>query len=105
RPPLIPPPACYALSVGHRTAIVGKPVLVLARVHLGRRPVRGVQVFARGPGVSALRTTTRTGRARFVLTPRRRGVLHVTIRKAFDCPKRPPKKIGVVGAVTPPVTG
>jgi hypothetical protein len=105
KPPLIPPAACYTLSLGHRTAIVGKPVLVLARVHLGRRPVRGVQVFAEGPGVSALRTTARTGRARFVLTPSRRGVLRVSIRKAFDCPKRPPKKIGVVGAVTPPVTG
>jgi Prealbumin-like fold domain len=105
KPPSIPPAACYTLSVRHRTATVGKSVLVLARVHLGRRPVRGVQVLARGPGVSALRTTGRTGRARFVLKPRHRGVLRVTIRKAFACPKRPPKKIGIAGAATPPVTG
>jgi hypothetical protein len=84
---------------------VDKRVFVFARVHLGRRAVRGVQVFARGPGVSAVRMTGPTGRAVFVLTPRRRGVLRVTVRKAFDCPKRPPKKIGIVGAITPPVTG
>jgi hypothetical protein len=105
KPPLIPPASCYTLSVRHRTATVGKRVLVLARVHLGRRPVRGVQVFARGPGVSSLRTTGRTGRVQFVLTPRGRGILRVTIRKAFDCPKRAPKKIGIAGAATPPVTG
>jgi hypothetical protein len=104
-PPLIPPAACYTLSVRHRTATVDKRVFVFARVHLGRRAVRGVQVFARGPGVSAVRTTGPTGRALFLLTPRRRGVLRVTVRKAFDCPKRPPKKIGVVGVATPPVTG
>jgi hypothetical protein len=36
-PPLIPPAACYALSVRHRTATVDKRVFVFARVHLGRR--------------------------------------------------------------------
>jgi hypothetical protein len=104
-PPLVPPDACHTLSVRHRTATVDKRVFVFARVHLGRVPVRGVQVFVRGPGVSAVRTTGRTGRALFVLTPRRRGILRVTIRKAFDCPKPPPHKIGVVGVATPPVTG
>jgi hypothetical protein len=105
KPPLIPPTACYTLSVSHRTATVDKHVLVVARVHLGRLAVGGVQVIARGPGVSAVRTTGRRGRARFVITPSHRGVLRITIRKAFDCPKRPPKKIGIIGVSTPPVTG
>jgi hypothetical protein len=104
-PPLKPPSACYTLSATPRSATAGKRVRVVARVHLGRTPIAGVQAHLRGAGVSALGTTSRTGRAAFVVTPRRRGVLRVTIRKAFDCPQRPPKKIGVVGAATPPVTG
>jgi hypothetical protein len=86
-------------------ATAGKRVRVAARVHLGRRPVRGVQVFLRGPGVSAVRATGLGGLAVFRVTPLRRGVIHVSIQKAFDCPKRPPKKIGVVGVATPPITG
>jgi hypothetical protein len=41
----------------------------------------------------------------FLLRPQRTGILHVSIRQAFDCPKRPPKKIGIMGAATPSVTG
>jgi hypothetical protein len=104
-PPLTPPSSCYTLSARPRTGTAGKPVRVIARVHLGRRPVAGVRVYLTGPGVSVVRTTTQTGRVRFVVSLHRRGVLRVSIRKAFDCPQRPPKKIGIVGAVTPPVTG
>ena len=104
-PPLKPPSACYTLSATPRTATAGRRVRVVARVHLGRAAIAGVQVYLRGPGVSAVRRTSGAGRAPFVVTPRRRGVVRVTIRKAFDCPQRPPKKIGVVGAATPPVTG
>lgn len=104
-PPLKPPSACYVLSATPRTATAGTRVRVVARVHLGRTPIAGVRVYLNGPGVSATRTSGRTGRAQFVVTPNRRGVLRVSIRKAFDCPKRPPKKVGIVGAATPPVTG
>ncbi|HEX3454713.1 MAG TPA: hypothetical protein VHS03_08810, partial [Gaiellaceae bacterium] len=104
-PPLVPPSACYTLSAQPRMATAGERVRVAARVHLGRRPVRGVQVFLRGPGVSAVRATGLGGLAVFRVTPLRRGVIHVSIQKAFDCPKRPPKKIGVVSVATPPITG
>jgi hypothetical protein len=104
-PPLKPPPACYKLSVAPRTVAVGKRMLVVARVHVGRRPVPGVRVYAVGPGVSTVRTTEPRGRAVFPLTFQRRGLLHVSIRRAFACPKPPPKKVGIVGAATPPVTG
>jgi hypothetical protein len=104
-PPLKPPPACYTLSASPRTATVGKRVRVVARVHIGRHPVAGVRVFLKGQGVSIHGTTGRTGRVVFVVTPRHRGVLRVSISKAFDCPARPPHHIGVIGAATPPVTG
>jgi hypothetical protein len=104
-PPLKPPPACYKLSVAPRSVAVGRRVLVVARVHLGRRGVPGVRVYAVGPSLSIVRTTGRRGRALFSVTFQRRGLLHVSIRRAFACPKPPPKKVGIVGAATPPVTG
>jgi hypothetical protein len=105
KPPPVPPPACKKLSVARGTVAVGRRVLVVARVHLGRRPVPGVRVYVVGPSVSAVRTTGRRGRALFVLRFQRLGAFRVSIRKALGCPKPPPKKIGIVGAATPPVTG
>jgi hypothetical protein len=104
-PPLTPPSACYTLSVRPRTGTAGKRVRVVARVHVGRRPVAGVRVYLRGPGISVFGGTGRTGRVVFTVTPRRRGVLRVSIRKAFDCPARPPKNIGISAVRTPPITG
>jgi Prealbumin-like fold domain len=104
RPPK-PPHVCYRLTARPRTATAGKPLRVVALVHIGRRPVRGVRVHAVGSGVSAVRTTGPRGVAVFALTPRRRGILRVAIRRPFLCPKPPPHTIGVRGVNTPPVTG
>ena len=104
-PPVNPPSACNKLSVRPRTVRVGRRVRVVALVRAGRRPVAGIPVYARGPGVSTVRTTGANGRALFVLTLHRRGVLRITIRKPFDCPKPPPGHVGIIGGATPPVTG
>jgi hypothetical protein len=100
-----PPHICYKLAVTRRTVTVGRRVRVLARVHAGSRPVRGVRVYARGPGVFAVRTTGPRGTALFVLRLRRRGILQVSIRKPYACPKPPPHDVGIRGVQTPPVTG
>ena len=100
-----PPHICYKLTVTRRTATVGSRVRVLARVHAGSRPIPGVRVYVRGPGVFAVRTTGRRGTALFVLRLHRRGVLRVSIRKPYACPKPPPHDIGIQGVQTPPVTG
>jgi hypothetical protein len=105
RPPLKPPAACYTLTVRPRVVPAGRVVRVLARVHIGPRPVPGVRVYAIGPGVSTHRTTGPRGFAVFLVRPHRPGLLRVSIRKAFDCPKLPPKKVGVLGTTTPQVTG
>jgi hypothetical protein len=100
-----PPKACYKIHVGKRMVTVGRRVRVVARVHIGRRPVRGVRVYARGPGVRTFRTTGPTGRAVFALRLRRPGILSLTIRKAFECPKRDPRLIGIHGLRQPTLTG
>jgi hypothetical protein len=100
-----PPHVCYTLSVARRMGTVGRRLLVVARVHVGRRPIPGVRVYLRGPSLFAVRTTGARGRALFLLRPHRRGILRVSIRKAYLCPKPPPHSIGIQGAKTPPVTG
>ena len=104
--PLRPPrPACYRLTVSRRMVSAGKRVLVLARVRLPRRPIQGVRVYAVGPGVADVRTTGPRGRAVFSLRLRRAGILRLTIRRPFACPKPPSKKIGVLGASQTFLTG
>jgi hypothetical protein len=84
---------------------VGNVVPIVAHVHLHRRPVQGVRVDAVGPGVSDGRTTGPRGRALFLLRLRRAGILRLTIRKAYLCPKQPPRKIGILGVSQPSLTG
>jgi hypothetical protein len=100
-----PPRVCYALSVRPRIVKAGRLNLVLARVRLGRRGVPGVRVFAVGAGVAAVRTTGSGGVANFRVTPTRRGILRVTIRRQFMCPKPPPRHIAVSGVSKPRFTG
>jgi hypothetical protein len=84
---------------------IGTLVPILAHVHLHRRPVQGARVYAAGPGVSDVRTTGPSGRALFLLRLPRAGILRLTIRKAYLCPKQPPRKIGILGVSQPSLTG
>ena len=103
--PFRPPAACYRLTVARRMVTVGQRVLIVARVNLHRRPIRGVRVYAAGPGVSGFRTTGPRGKAVFVLRLGRAGIVRLTIRKPFACPHPPPKRIGVLGASQTFLTG
>jgi hypothetical protein len=109
RSPLKPPPppdlVCYHLTVKPRTATAGKSVRIFAHVHIRGRGVHGVRVYLAGPGVAAVRTTGATGHAVFELTFHRHGIIRVTIRKPYLCPKPPPHHIGIEGVQTPPITG
>jgi hypothetical protein len=42
---------------------------------------------------------------RFVLTFKRRGIIHLTTRRQYHCPKPPEEHAGVAGITSPPVTG
>jgi hypothetical protein len=105
RAPLRPPSLCYRLSVTRRMVSVGSRVPIVAHVLLGRRPVPGVRVYARGPGISAVQTTGPLGRTLFLLSLQRPGILTLTIRQPFACPVPDPHKIGILGASQPSLTG
>ena len=105
RPGRPPGPACYTLTVARRMVKLARRVAILAHVHLHGRPIQGVRVYAAGPGVFAVETTGPRGRALFLLRLRRAGILRLTIRKPYQCPKLPPRKIGILGASQPSLTG
>jgi hypothetical protein len=105
RPPLRPPAACYRLTVVRRMVRFGDLVPIVGHVHLHRRPIQGVRVYAAGPGVFAVRTTGPRGRALFLLRLRRAGILRLTIRRPFGCPKPAPKRIGILARSQPFLTG
>jgi hypothetical protein len=90
------------MTLSVRTVAVGKRTVVIAtlRDQRGKR-LRGVAVTARGPGIKVTHRTNKKGVARFSLKPRSPGVLSLTVPGRSACTRR----VGIVGAFEPPVTG
>jgi hypothetical protein len=104
RPPK-PPAACYQLVVERRSFVVGVRVTVVGRVTLHRRPVLNALIHLRGLGASRTLSTARNGEVRFQVTFRRAGIVKLTTRRQFGCPKPPERNAGVAAATTTPLTG
>ena len=83
----------------------GQRVAILAHVRLHRTPVQGVRVYAAGPGVLGVETTNRNGAALFLLRLRHAGILTLRIRRPYACPPPGARKIGILGASQPSLTG
>jgi hypothetical protein len=84
-----------SVAVGRRTVVV-----VTVRDQRGKR-MRGVAVTARGPGIKVTARTNRKGVVRFRLRPRSPGILSLKVPGKSACTRR----VGIVGAFEPPVTG
>ena len=104
RPPK-PPPACYQFVVTPKTFVVGVRVTVVGRITLHRRPVLNALIHLRGLGASRTLSTARNGEVRFRVTFRRAGIVRLTTRRQFGCPKPPERNAGVAAATTTPLTG
>jgi uncharacterized repeat protein (TIGR01451 family) len=96
------PPTCYSATVTPHQLTVGKRTTIVVRLGAGKAAVRGVKVLVRGPGILKSGVTDAHGVARITVTPKRSGILRVTVPSHRTC-TRP--QIGVVGIFTPPVTG
>jgi uncharacterized repeat protein (TIGR01451 family) len=100
-PPVVAP--CPTLTVTPGSASIGKRTVVVARVTLQNRPVRGVRIAVRGPGINTSGTTAANGIVRLGIQPRRAGIL--TIRMTNQPVRCNTARIGLVGVFKPPVTG
>jgi uncharacterized repeat protein (TIGR01451 family) len=99
---VVGPTVSGRLKLNRRTAVLGQRFTLSAQTRTVRRtPVWGLNVRVRGAGVSGANTTNRYGNAAFSVTPRRPGLLVVTVPPNNRCSGA----IGVLGKSTPGVFG
>lgn len=95
-------PPCYVVQVGPNSLTAGKPATLELRVTGNKKPIPGVKVEVKGPGIMVLSGRTNgAGKTTLTLHPEKPGLL------AFHTPAKQTcgtARIGVV-AFTPPVTG
>jgi hypothetical protein len=76
---------------------------VTVSVRAAGKAVRGVRVHARGAGINRLSGKTNfAGLVRMLLKPQRPGIVTFTAVGRKTCRQA---RVGVIGVVTPPVTG
>ena len=97
--------ACHTLGAAPRVMYRGATSVVLATA-LNRfgKPVRGLQVRARGPVINQTARTNARGIARFVITPSHAGIVYFGRTNGVTGP-RCRTRLGVLGAVHTQVTG
>ena len=106
--PLVPPKpkpvpvVCDTFTVSSKTLTVGKKTTITVTVKNKGKAVKGAKVVVRGAGINKSARTGANGKARITVTPRKAGIVTVTVPQKLACGN---KRIGVVGAFEPPVTG
>jgi len=104
-PPVFKPPAarrCGSIAVAIKQMNVGQQTVIRVVVKDTRgKALRGAKVTVRGAGLGLVRKTGAQGVVRLAVTPRKAGILTITAGKGVRCSKR----MGVLGAFQPPMTG
>ena len=98
------PPAfrCGSIKVGIKQLAVGKRSVLRVVVKDTRgKALKGAKVTVRGAGLGLVGKTGREGVARVAFTPKKAGIITISAGKDARCSKR----LGVLGAFQPPLTG
>ncbi len=100
---LTPPVLCSKITftLAPRTAIVGKPTVLVVHARRNGKGVGGVRVELRGPGVSVVRKTNSHGAARFTVKAHGIGILRVRLLQPASCSAQL-REVPVRGPFTPP---
>jgi uncharacterized repeat protein (TIGR01451 family) len=94
---------CDSFTATPKSLTVGKRATIVVRVTAGGKPAKGRRVIVKGAGISKSARTNGKGVARIVVKPRKAGIVTITVpQERIACGA---KRIGVVGAFQPPVTG
>jgi len=93
---------CDTVTAGPKSLSVGRRGTIVVRVTAAGKPVKGRKVVVKGAGILKTGRTNAKGVARIVVRPRRAGIVTITVPQKIVCGA---KRIGVVGAFQPPVTG
>ena len=90
---------CDQVTITPKSLRVGKRATIVVRV---TRPVKGRNVVVKGAGILKSARTNARGFARIRVTPRRAGIVTITVPQKLTCGG---KRIGVVGAFEHRFTG
>jgi uncharacterized repeat protein (TIGR01451 family) len=97
-----PPVVCYTFTVSSKTLTVGKKGTLVVTVRNRGKAVRGATVVVSGQGIKKTAKTGKDGKARITITPKKAGIITIRVPQTIVCGAR---RVGVVGAFEPPVTG
>ena len=108
--PLVPPKpkpkplpvVCYTFTISTKSVTVGKTKRIAVRVTLRGKAVAGAKVRVTGAGINKTVRTGKNGRVLISIRAKKAGILKITVLQKAVCGS---KRIGVVGAFEPPVTG
>jgi uncharacterized repeat protein (TIGR01451 family) len=93
---------CDRFTATPKSLTVGRRSTIVVRVTAGGKPAKGRKVVVKGAGINKSARTNGKGVARIVVKPRKAGIVTITVPQKITCGTR---RIGVVGAFQPPVTG
>ena len=93
---------CDRFTATPKSLTVGRRSTIVVRVTAGGKPAKGRRVVVKGAGINKSARTNGKGVARIVVKPRKAGIVTITVPQKITCGAR---RIGVVGAFQPPVTG
>ena len=98
------PPACYAVAVAPKNLTAGRSGRLSLQVTAKSKPIAGVKVELKGPGILKLSgRTDRAGRVTVMLHPKKAGLVQLKPAAYEGCST---VRIGVIGVFTPPpITG
>jgi uncharacterized repeat protein (TIGR01451 family) len=96
------PVVCYTFTVSTKTVTVGKTKRIVVTVRSRGKVVANAKVRITGAGVDKTVRTGKNGRAVITITAKKAGILKINVLQKAVCGS---KRIGVVGAFEPPVTG
>jgi uncharacterized repeat protein (TIGR01451 family) len=93
---------CDRFTATPKSLTVGRRSTIVVRVTAGGKPAAGRRVVVKGAGINKTARTNARGVARIVVRPRRAGIVTISVPQKLACGAR---RIGVVGAFQPPLTG
>ena len=93
---------CDSFTATPKSLTVGRRSTIVVRVTAGGKPAKGRRVVVKGAGINKSARTNGKGVARIAVKPRRAGIVTITVPQRIACGTR---RIGVVGAFQPPLTG
>jgi uncharacterized repeat protein (TIGR01451 family) len=93
---------CDKFTVTPKSLRVGKRATIVVHVTASGKPVKGRKVVVKGAGILKSARTNARGFARIRVTPRRPGIVTITVPQKLTCGG---KRVGVVGAYESRFTG